>query len=82
MAMSVKEEVHEFDADWEKDRPKVLIAGAGITGLVSALGLLKQGFDVQIFEKDMTAIRGEGKYRGPIQVACLLSTLNLRLMTF
>jgi hypothetical protein len=23
---------------------------------------------VQVFEKDMTAIRGEGKYRGPIQV--------------
>lgn len=35
---------------------------------VLAVGLLKNGFDVQVFERDMTAIRGEGKYRGPIQV--------------
>ncbi|KAK9807697.1 hypothetical protein WJX72_006444 [[Myrmecia] bisecta] len=48
--------------------PKVLIAGAGIGGLVLALALLKKGFDIQIFERDLTAIRGEGKYRGPIQV--------------
>jgi len=48
--------------------PKILIAGAGIGGLVLAVGLLKKGFDVQIFERDLTAIRGEGKYRGPIQV--------------
>jgi hypothetical protein len=47
---------------------KVLIAGAGIGGLVLAVALLKRGFEVQIFERDMTAIRGEGKYRGPIQV--------------
>ena len=26
---------------------------------------------VKVFEKDMTAIRGEGKYRGPIQVGGL-----------
>jgi zeaxanthin epoxidase len=49
--------------------PKILIAGAGIGGLVLAVGLLKKGFDVQIFERDLTAIRGEGKYRGPIQVS-------------
>lgn len=49
--------------------PKVLIAGAGIGGLVLAVGLLKRGFDVQVFEQNLTAIRGEGKYRGPIQ-AC------------
>lgn len=48
--------------------PRVLIAGAGIGGLVLAVALLKRGFQVQIFERDMTAIRGEGKYRGPIQV--------------
>jgi len=30
--------------------------------------LLKRGFDVKVFEKNITAIRGEGKYRGPIQV--------------
>ena len=49
-------------------KPKILIAGAGIGGLVLAVGLLNKGFDVQIFERDLTAIRGEGKYRGPIQV--------------
>lgn len=53
----------------ERQRPfKVVIAGGGIGGLVLALGLLKKGFDVKVFEKDVTAIRGEGKYRGPIQV--------------
>jgi len=51
------------------DRPmKVLIAGAGIGGLVLGVSLLKKGVDVQLFERDMTAIRGEGKYRGPIQI--------------
>ena len=38
-----------------------------------AVGLLKRGFDVQIFEKNITAIRGEGKYRGPIQVTSIQS---------
>ena len=33
-----------------------------------AVALLKKGFQVQLFERDVTAIRGEGKYRGPIQV--------------
>lgn len=52
-----------------RTRPlKVLIAGAGISGLTLALSLLKKGIDVQVFERDLTAIRGEGKYRGPIQV--------------
>jgi hypothetical protein len=46
---------------------RVVIVGAGIGGLVLALGLLKKGFQVQILERDLTAIRGEGKYRGPIQ---------------
>lgn len=60
----------EYPMTDKKDRrgPKILIAGAGIGGLVLAVGLLKNGFDVQIFERDLTAIRGEGKYRGPIQV--------------
>jgi hypothetical protein len=32
------------------------------------VALLKRGYPVQVFERDLTAIRGEGKYRGPIQV--------------
>ena len=60
--------------------PKVLIAGAGIGGLVVALALLKKGFDVQIFERDLTAIRGEGKYRGPIQVSPLSAGLHCRML--
>jgi zeaxanthin epoxidase len=52
-----------------KDAPlKVVIVGGGIGGLVLATGLLKKGYQVQVLERDLTAIRGEGKYRGPIQV--------------
>lgn len=54
-------------------KPKVIIAGAGIGGLVLALGLLNKGFPVQCLERDLTAVRGEGKYRGPIQVHLLSS---------
>ena len=46
----------------------VVIAGAGIGGLLLAVGLQKKGFKVTVLERDLTAIRGEGKYRGPIQV--------------
>ena len=56
---------------------KVVIAGAGIGGLVLAVGLLKRGFEVTVLERDMTAIRGEGKYRGPIQVRALTPLLLL-----
>lgn len=59
----------------EQKGPKILIAGAGIGGLVLAVGLLKRGFDVKVFEKNITAIRGEGKYRGPIQVSGSESSL-------
>ena len=41
-------------------KPKVIIAGAGIGGLVLAVGLLNKGFPVQCLERDLTAIRGEG----------------------
>jgi len=61
----------------QRTGPRVLITGGGIGGLVLAVGLLKKGFDVHVFERDLTAIRGEGKYRGPIQVrrcACLVCT--------
>lgn len=61
----------DADADFlDPTRPvRVLIAGGGIAGLVLAVALVKKGVQVKVFEQDMTAIRGEGKYRGPIQVS-------------
>lgn len=56
---------------------RVLIAGAGIGGLVLAVALIKKGFHVTIFERDLTAIRGEGKYRGPIQVRSTATELGI-----
>ncbi|KAH7655593.1 Zeaxanthin epoxidase protein [Dioscorea alata] len=47
---------------------RILIAGGGIGGLVFALAAKRKGFDVMVFEKDLSAIRGEGQYRGPIQI--------------
>lgn len=47
---------------------RLLVAGGGIGGLVFALAAKKKGFDVVVFEKDLSAIRGEGQYRGPIQI--------------
>ncbi|CAJ1929631.1 unnamed protein product [Sphenostylis stenocarpa] len=52
----------------QKKKLRVLVAGGGIGGLVFALAAKRKGFDVVVFEKDMSAIRGEGKYRGPIQI--------------
>ena len=49
-------------------KPKVIIAGAGIGGLVLAVGLLNKGFPVQCLERDLTAIRGEG---ARLQIAML-----------
>ncbi|KAL6562787.1 hypothetical protein OROHE_005374 [Orobanche hederae] len=54
---------------------KILIAGGGIGGLVFALAAKRSGFDVTVFEKDLTAVRGEGRDRGPIQL--LSSALGL-----
>nr|ALE33756.1 zeaxanthin epoxidase 2 [Erythranthe lewisii] len=48
--------------------PRVLVVGGGIGGLVLALAAKKKGLDVVVFEKDMSAVRGEGQYRGPIQI--------------
>lgn len=58
-------------------KPRVLIAGAGIGGLLAAVGLLRQGFDVVVLERDVTAIRGEGRYRGPIQVRWHLASIQI-----
>ncbi|ESQ31187.1 hypothetical protein EUTSA_v10003769mg [Eutrema salsugineum] len=62
----VEEEKREIAK--EKKKPRVLVAGGGIGGLVFALAAKKKGFDVLVFEKDLSAIRGEGQYRGPIQI--------------
>ncbi|XP_078432421.1 zeaxanthin epoxidase (ZEP) (ABA1) isoform X2 [Wolffia australiana] len=47
---------------------RVLVAGGGIGGLVLALAVQRKGFEVMVFERDLSAIRGEGQYRGPIQI--------------
>ncbi|KAI4314968.1 hypothetical protein L6164_027822 [Bauhinia variegata] len=47
---------------------RILVAGGGIGGLVLALAAKRKGFEVLVFEKDLSAIRGEGQYRGPIQI--------------
>ncbi|CAN0864100.1 Zeaxanthin epoxidase, chloroplastic [Linum grandiflorum] len=51
-----------------KKKLRVLVAGGGIGGLVLALAAKKKGFDVTVFERDLSAVRGEGQYRGPIQI--------------
>jgi ribulose 1,5-bisphosphate synthetase/thiazole synthase len=58
------------EAGTKATRPlEVVIAGGGIGGLVLAVALLKKGVNVTVYERDLSAIRGEGKYRGPIQVS-------------
>ncbi|EPS62910.1 zeaxanthin epoxidase, chloroplastic, partial [Genlisea aurea] len=51
-----------------KKNLRILVAGGGIGGLVFALAAKRKGFEVMVFEKDLSAIRGEGQYRGPIQI--------------
>lgn len=59
----------EIDGNWVPPKKlRVLVAGGGIGGLVFALAAKKKGFEVAVFEKDLSAVRGEGQYRGPIQV--------------
>lgn len=52
----------------QKKQLRILVAGGGIGGLVFALAAKRKGFEVMVFERDMSAIRGEGQYRGPIQI--------------
>nr|AMJ39490.1 zeaxanthin epoxidase 2 [Bixa orellana] len=47
---------------------RILVAGGGIGGLIFALAAKRKGFDVLVFEKEHSAIRGEGESRGPIQI--------------
>lgn len=52
---------------------KVAIAGGGVGGLTTALAMLKQGFDVTVYEKT----GGFARFGGPIQFASnALSTLK------
>ncbi|MBA0653601.1 hypothetical protein Goklo_020759 [Gossypium klotzschianum] len=69
-SVSKSSETKDLDGNQleKKTKLKILIAGGGIGGLVFALAAKKKGFDVVVFEKDLSAIRGEGQYRGPIQV--------------
>ncbi|XP_031116309.1 zeaxanthin epoxidase, chloroplastic [Ipomoea triloba] len=60
--------VGDGDSKASKRKLKILVAGGGIGGLVFALAAKKKGFEVVVFEKDLSAIRGEGQYRGPIQI--------------
>ncbi|KAL1370795.1 hypothetical protein HN51_000985 [Arachis hypogaea] len=52
----------------KRKQVRVLVAGGGIGGLVFALAAKRKGFEVMVFEKDLSAVRGEGQYRGPIQI--------------
>ncbi|GAV73676.1 FHA domain-containing protein/FAD_binding_3 domain-containing protein [Cephalotus follicularis] len=52
----------------QRRKLRILVAGGGIGGLVFALAAKKKGFEVMVFEKDLSAVRGEGQYRGPIQI--------------
>nr|ATN39914.1 zeaxanthin epoxidase [Gossypium arboreum] len=69
-SVSKSSETKDLDGNQleKKTKLKMLIAGGGIGGLVFALAAKKKGFDVVVFEKDLSAIRGEGQYRGPIQI--------------
>ncbi|KAJ9565531.1 hypothetical protein OSB04_001497 [Centaurea solstitialis] len=65
-----KREPHEEDKEKKQKRIRILIAGGGIGGLVLALAAKNRGFDVTVFEKDLTVVKGEGRHRdrGPIQL--------------
>src|ERR1044072_2266542 len=56
------------NSDQDKKKLRVLIAGGGIGGLVLALAAKHRGYEVKVFEKDLSAVRGEGRHRGPIQL--------------
>lgn len=58
----------EVTKEDEKKRLRILIAGGGIGGLVLALAAKKKGFDVKVFERDLSLVRAEGTHRGPIQL--------------
>lgn len=58
----------EGDEEKKERKVRILIAGGGVGGLVLALAAKQRGFEVMVFEKDFSAVRGEGRHRGPIQL--------------
>ncbi|KAJ0590162.1 putative zeaxanthin epoxidase [Helianthus annuus] len=58
----------EANNEKKERRVRILIAGGGVGGLVLALAAKQSGFEVMVFEKDLSAVRGEGRHRGPIQL--------------
>ncbi|KAM1763763.1 hypothetical protein ACFX14_003078 [Malus domestica] len=48
----------------QKNNLRILVADGGIGGLSFALAVKKKGFDVVVFEKDLSVVRGEEQYRG------------------
>ncbi|PWZ45895.1 hypothetical protein Zm00014a_003241 [Zea mays] len=43
-------------------KARILVAGGGIGGLVFALAARRKGFEVLVLERDVSAVRGEGRY--------------------
>ncbi|KAM0072090.1 putative zeaxanthin epoxidase [Helianthus debilis subsp. tardiflorus] len=58
----------EANNEKKERKVRILIAGGGVGGLVLALAAKQSGFEVKVFEKDLSAVRGEGRHRGPIQL--------------
>ncbi|KAH7425589.1 hypothetical protein KP509_11G061100 [Ceratopteris richardii] len=66
--LSDEKEPNVLDGAGKVRPPRVIVAGGGIGGLLFALAAKNKGMDVKVFERDLSAIRGEGQYRGPIQI--------------
>ncbi|CAL5016695.1 unnamed protein product [Urochloa decumbens] len=49
-------------------KARVLVAGGGIGRLAFVLAAKRKGFEVLVLERDVSVIRGEGRYRGPIML--------------
>ncbi|KAL5976880.1 hypothetical protein ACLOJK_021215 [Asimina triloba] len=52
----------------KKKKLRILVAGGGVGGLVLGLAAKNRGFGVKVFERNLSAVRGEGAHRGPIQL--------------
>ncbi|CAL9754505.1 unnamed protein product [Musa acuminata subsp. burmannicoides] len=51
---------HPAVAEAGQRKPRISVAGGGLGGLVLTLVAKRRGFEVQMFEKHLSAIRGEG----------------------